>query len=335
MAEHLRQKLQEKLYRQFGEFLTICSLSQNSNGKLESLECEVKDEEHHRIFITCETNNKFVVFTTSDAAKMACQDEAFAEWLDAVMGFGISGRCSSLSALFQFMYERRTRDSSSSFVPALMEASMEQAIVKASEAADAHRPHQAIDVISEALRLHSISLRPGMTFSDFPIDVDLNELEAALFIRCCCYANAGMFTLALADAEIYLQLFIESCVQQQGPSNRMAEILFWRGFSLEGLLRPREALDSYMASLEADPGHSRAQEQFHVLFETISRSQVLDAAQVSPASSQRRGGSRPRRDRGQSHTNESVADSHTSGTTASRRSSRSTTPTSSGSERDE
>ena len=322
MAEHLRQKLQEKLYRQFGEFLTICSISQNPNGKLEALECEVKDEEHHRIVITCEPNNKFVVFTS---ARSEPRDESFNAWLEAVMSFGVSGRCSSLSALFQFMYQRRTSNSSSSWAPTLMEPSFSHAIAKAQDAACNNRPHQAIDVISEAFRAHGVSLRAGLT--DFPVDVDLNQVAEALFIRCSCYAKAGMFTLALADADVYVPLFGGK------EPNSLAEVLFWRGFSLEGLLRPREALDSYMAALEADPSHDRAQQQFHVLFEAISRQQ--NDMVISPTSSQRRGPRSHRRERVRSQTNDSVADSHTSGTTASRRSSRSTTPTSSGSEHDE
>ncbi len=154
-----------------------------------------------------------------------------------------------------------------------------------------------------------------------------------------------MFTLALADSDVYTEIVRAADTVDTG---NLADILFWRAFSLEGLLRPREALDSYMAALDADPCHSRAKEQFHVLFESISRNvehvPSSNDPTMSPSSSTRRAthrqssAVRPReRRRSEAIANESVAtDSHTSGTTASRRSSRSTTPTdSSGSEQDD
>ena len=95
MTEHLRSKLDEKLNRSFGDFLTVSGLSQNENGKIQTVECFMN---HRRLIITCQSDGSFVVFSDSN------DDMHFKSWLNVISDFGTSGRCASLSALFEFAF---------------------------------------------------------------------------------------------------------------------------------------------------------------------------------------------------------------------------------------
>jgi tetratricopeptide (TPR) repeat protein len=299
MAEQVRQKLTEKVTASFEGFLDIRQISQDDNGKVVSLECDMKADRlssrpPYRLIIGCEADDTFLIFqdTSADGSKPTSAE--FDLWLEIVSSFGLSGRCTSLSALFQFAYDHWRCLGHAA--PVLSQPlTLSGAIAKAGEDLELNRPHSAIDTLSALIR-------SNLT----------DNLTEALTLRCRAYAQAGMYSLAI-DETMHISRINGGFVP--------AEALVWKGVSLQGLQRSQEAVQAYLDSLEIDPMQQEAREKLSDLL----RSGLLTNAEV--AQNVVRGEQHPRRHARRERL-DSVPDSGTTGTTASRWSSRSTTPTS-------
>ena len=329
MNEQLRSKLEQRVVAAHGRFIQIASVTQADSGKLDGVVCfisaENEDADPYRISIRCQ-GNRFLVFQDDDLVHSGIHSSLsqtpFQSWLDVVSAFGASGRCSSLSALFDFAHSAWLRfiRPSGSAQPAFAIDSLRSAVDKAHVEICSGRPYRAIDLLSQALSL---------------CDCEGREYREAVAARAAAYLNAGLFPLAIQDCDMILRSpgvsasslnpFTTSSSSSSSQYTvqepiAQAELLWIRGMALEGLLRPREALDDYVLALEYDSGNLKAQERFSLLFELL--------ANASPSHSP---GNSRRRSRVDSRV-ESIPESVNSGTTASRRSSRSTNPTNSSSD---
>ena len=291
MAEQVRQKLKEKIATSFEGFLDILNISQDDNGKVSSLECDLKSGTCHkqRVIISCEGDDSFLVYqdVTTEGIKL----QEFDSWIEHVSNFGLSGRCNSLSSLFQFGYEQWRRLLIAP--PVVLESREPEPLSKAKEDLDHGRPHSAIDTLSEIIRIHS------------------SEYNEALTLRSKAYAQAGMYSLCIADS---------GQIEHVTP-----DVLYWKGVSLMALQRTQEAVHCFVNALDADPTFLAAQEKLDDILNQTGQHYLTDNPSVTPRASRNEHHSRrhSRRER-----INSVPESGTTGTTASRWSSRSTTPTS-------
>jgi len=298
MAEQVRQKLTEKIANSFEGFLDILQVTQDDNGKVASLECDLKADPRsssppNRVTISAESDGTFLVYQAVAAEGCKLESTAFDTWLQSVSTFGLSGKCTSLSGLFRFAYEQWKRVLATA--PVLSQPlNLSGALDHAADEIALGRPHSAIDIISILLRAENSE-----------------SIPAALALRCQAYALAGMFSLCILDAD-QLGMRADGFVS--------VDALFWKGCSLQALRRQEEAIQAYLTVLELDPNHAAAQDR---LDEVLSQATAPPDATTPRASRETQARRHTRRER-----LDSAQDTGTTGTTASRCSSRSTTPTS-------
>lgn len=318
MGEHLRGKLEGMIHQRFDNYLEIRQVLQNNTGKLAALECELAVGRADGrcgsggISISCNEDGTFLVYALPDAAAASAepmcaavpssccaqdsfsQDTSVAHWIEQVLGFGMSGRCHSLTALFQFGHNvwkqllrdshihlngqiaeederqrnelREVREERVSVAEELQETrSLSSLLMAAQVALDLEQLQQALDLCAEGIAQARECEAWGTD----------SVIQQMMLLRASANTRLGSFDAALQDAEELIQV-----------QPTCAEAYYWQSMAMQGAGLGQEALESVLLALHYDPQNCLFQQAFQAfasLFDEVASATRADRRPASEA----------------------------------------------------
>jgi len=214
-----------------------------------------------------------------------------AHWIEQVRGFGMSGRCHSLTALFQFGHNvwkqllrdshihlngqiaeederqrnelREVREERVSVAEELQETrSLSSLLMAAQVALDHEQLQQALDLCAEGIAQARECEAWGTD----------SVIQQMLLLRASANTRLGSFDAALQDAEELIQV-----------QPTCAEAYYWQSMAMQGAGLGQEALESVVSALEYDPQNCLFQQAFTSLFDEVASATRADRRPASEA----------------------------------------------------
>uniref|UniRef100_A0A7S1FH59 Uncharacterized protein n=1 Tax=Noctiluca scintillans TaxID=2966 RepID=A0A7S1FH59_NOCSC len=214
-----------------------------------------------------------------------------AHWIEQVREFGMSGRCHSLTALFQFGHNvwkqllrdshihlngqiaeederqrnelREVREERVSVTEELQETrSLSSLLMAAQVALDLEQLQQALDLCAEGIA-------QARECDAWGTD---SVIQQMLLLRASANTRLGSFDAALQDAEELIQV-----------QPTCAEAYYWQSMAMQGAGLGQEALESVVSALEYDPQNCLFQQAFTALFDEVASATRADRRPASEA----------------------------------------------------